>query len=59
MDATARPQAGDEWRFLWALEHGPLGLALLNRAQPTYYGAAWVALGRLLLTTRRLDVRPC
>jgi endoglucanase len=31
----------------------------LERAQPTYYGAAWVALGRLLLTTHRLDVRPC
>jgi endoglucanase len=33
--------------------------ASLQRAQPTYYGAAWVALGRLLLTTHRLDVRPC
>jgi endoglucanase len=31
----------------------------LNQAQPTYYGTAWVALGRLLLTTHRLDVRPC
>ena len=33
--------------------------ASLNRVQPTYYGAAWVALGRLMLTTHRLDVRPC
>jgi endoglucanase len=31
----------------------------LQRAQPTYFGAAWTALGRLMLTTRRLDVRPC
>jgi endo-1,4-beta-D-glucanase Y len=31
----------------------------LQRSQPTYYGAAWTALGRLALTTRRLDVRPC
>lgn len=30
----------------------------LNSAHPTYYGAAWVALGRLLLTTDRLVV-PC
>jgi endoglucanase len=29
----------------------------LNTRQPTYYGAAWVALGRLLLTTDRLQ--PC
>ena len=28
-----------------------------NRQYPTYYGAAWVALGRLLLTTNRLA--PC
>ena len=27
----------------------------LNTQQPTYYGAAWVALGRLLLTTDRLQ----
>lgn len=33
--------------------------AALERVQPTYYGAAWVALGRLMLTTHRLDVRPC
>jgi endoglucanase len=33
--------------------------AAQQRAQPTYYGGAWVALGRLLLTTARLDVRPC
>jgi endoglucanase len=29
----------------------------LNADHPTYYGAAWVALGRLLLTTNRLQ--PC
>jgi endo-1,4-beta-D-glucanase Y len=29
----------------------------LNKQQPSYYGAAWVALGRLLLTTDRLQ--PC
>jgi endoglucanase len=31
----------------------------LDREQPSYYGAAWVALGRLLLTTRRLDPTRC
>ena len=29
----------------------------LNKQHPTYYGSAWVALGRLLLTTDRLV--PC
>jgi endoglucanase len=33
--------------------------AALQQRFPTYYGSAWTALGRLLLTTRRLDVRPC
>jgi cellulose synthase (UDP-forming) len=53
--AAAATAAGDDE----AAKH------LLDRAQaadssaPTYYGAAWVALGRLLLTTSRLDVRPC
>ena len=28
----------------------------LDRRFPTYYGAAWVALGRMMLTTRLLDV---
>jgi endoglucanase len=28
----------------------------LDRRSPTYYGAAWVALGRILLTTKYLDV---
>jgi endoglucanase len=28
----------------------------LDRRSPTYYGAAWVALGRILLTTKLLDV---
>jgi endoglucanase len=27
----------------------------LNRRSPTYYGAAWVALGRIMLTTNLLD----
>jgi endoglucanase len=29
--------------------------AALDRQSPTYYGAAWVALGRIMLTTRFLD----
>jgi endoglucanase len=29
----------------------------LDSQHPTYYGGAWVALGRLLLTTNRLE--PC
>ncbi len=29
--------------------------ATLDRRTPTYYGAAWVALGRIMLTTRLLD----
>jgi hypothetical protein len=29
----------------------------LDARTPTYYGAAWAALGRLLLTTKRLQ--PC
>jgi endoglucanase len=33
--------------------------AALQRAHPTYYGAAWVALGRLMLTTERLQARSC
>ncbi|TML04346.1 MAG: glycoside hydrolase [Actinobacteria bacterium] len=33
--------------------------AALQQQRPTYYGAAWTALGRLLLTTQRLDVKPC
>jgi endoglucanase len=33
--------------------------AALQRADPTYYGAAWVALGRLMLTTDRLQAKPC
>jgi endoglucanase len=33
------------------------GADRLAREHPTYYGAAWVALGRLMLTTPRL--RPC
>jgi endoglucanase len=33
--------------------------AALQRSHPTYYGAAWTALGRLLLTTHRLESRAC
>jgi endoglucanase len=33
--------------------------AAQQQERPTYYGSAWTALGRLLLTTRRLDVTPC
>jgi endoglucanase len=33
--------------------------AAQQQERPTYYGGARTALGRLLLTTRRLDVRPC
>jgi hypothetical protein len=33
--------------------------AAQQQERPTYYGDAWTALGRLLLTTQRLDVRPC
>jgi endoglucanase len=33
--------------------------AALQRSHPTYYGAAWVALGRLLLTTGRLAPGGC
>jgi endo-1,4-beta-D-glucanase Y len=31
----------------------------LNRQEPSYYGGAWVALGRLMLTTDRLDPPRC
>jgi endoglucanase len=33
--------------------------AAQQQQRPTYYGGAWTALGRLLLTTQRLDVTPC
>jgi endo-1,4-beta-D-glucanase Y len=33
--------------------------AALDRRFPTYYGAAWVALGRIMLTTRWLDKPTC
>ncbi len=44
----------------WAAGHHTMALALLataeaqNRAHPTYYSSAWVALGRVFLQTRRL-----
>ena len=33
--------------------------AALQRSRSTYYGAAWTALGRLLLTTHRLQSNAC
>jgi endoglucanase len=44
----------------WAAGHRESALQLLNRAEtanrahPTYYSSAWVALGRMFLQTRRL-----
>ena len=44
----------------YAAGHAGAGRGLLDTAEaldrqsPTYYGAAWVALGRMMLTTRRL-----
>ncbi len=45
-DAAGQPAARDG--LLDAAE-------ALDRRFPTYYGAAWVALGRIMLTTRLLD----
>ena len=42
----ARPR--DEDRLLDAAE-------ALDKRSPTYYGAAWVALGRIMLTTNALN----
>ncbi len=40
----------------YAARDGLLGEAeALDRRSPTYYGAAWVALGRIMLTTNLLD----
>jgi hypothetical protein len=50
--ATASSRARRAQQLLAAAE-------ALDREQPSYYGAAWVALGRLLLTTRRLDPTRC
>jgi hypothetical protein len=50
--AASAIAAGDERvarRLLEAAER-------VARDHPTYYGSAWVALGRLMLTTRRLRV---
>jgi endo-1,4-beta-D-glucanase Y len=33
--------------------------AALQRSHPTYYGGAWTALGRLMLTTKRLQSNAC
>ena len=56
LSAVAASAAG------YAAGEGAAGERLLERAQalerefPTYYGAAWVALGRLLLTTERFQL---
>jgi endoglucanase len=48
----------------WAAGHRDQSLALLsraeamNRAHPTYYSSAWVALGRVFLETGRLGTCP-
>ena len=47
-DAAGQPAARDG--LLAAAE-------ALDRRSPTYYGAAWVALGRMMLNTKLLD--PC
>jgi endoglucanase len=46
--AGAAGQTADRDRLLDAAE-------ALDRQSPTYYGAAWVALGRIMLTTKFLD----
>ncbi len=46
--AGAAGKARDERRLLDAAE-------ALDRRSPTYYGAAWVALGRIMLTTKALS----
>jgi endo-1,4-beta-D-glucanase Y len=47
--ADAAGKAADKRRLLDAAE-------ALDRRTPTYYGAAWVALGRIMLDTNALDV---
>lgn len=49
--ADAAGQAGAKRRLLKAAE-------ALDRRAPTYYGAAWVALGRIMLDTDALDSCP-
>jgi endoglucanase len=51
--AGAAKAAGDHGAVITLLKEAQR----LNTQHPTYYGAAWVALGRLLLTTDRLQ--PC
>jgi endoglucanase len=53
--AGAAQASGYHASAAWLLHQA----AALQQAHPTYFGAAWTALGRLMLTTRRLDVRPC
>ena len=48
--AAATAAAGDRERAAALLDRA----AQLDRAHPSYYGAAWVALGRVMLTTRWL-----
>ncbi len=51
--AGAATAAGEEAKAARLLD----AAQAVQREQPSYYGAAWVALGRLMLTTDRL--RPC
>jgi endoglucanase len=46
--ADAAGKTAERDRFLKAAE-------ALDKRQPTYYGAAWVAIGRMMLTTNKLD----
>jgi len=48
--AAATAAAGDRERATGFLDRA----AQSDRAHPTYYGAAWLALGRVMLTTRWL-----
>ena len=50
--AGAAKAAGDDAAVLPLLAEAQQ----LNQQHPTYYGSAWVALGRLMLTTNRLAV---
>ena len=52
--AAAAEAAGDETLSDERLE----AATQLNRREPTYYGAAWTALGRILLDTQLLGACP-
>ena len=49
--AQAAGKTGDAARLLDAAEK-------LDKQTPTYYGSAWVALGRVMLTSDLLDACP-